>query len=142
MKNFEELDFWKVACEVRIFVVKIAGSLSSEEKCKFAHQIIKCSQSTLNNIAEGLERFSTNNNAQFYRIGKGLFQELINYFTVALDEEYITREQCEEIQEKIARCIQILNQDINYLLRSIPMKFQKISINQHPYFRTTNNDIQ
>ncbi|MGZ3928330.1 MAG: four helix bundle protein, partial [Mucilaginibacter sp.] len=53
MAAFTELETWKQARKIRIFVSEISKKFPSEEKFRLTDQIIRCSRSIGNNIAEG-----------------------------------------------------------------------------------------
>ncbi|MFC5193179.1 four helix bundle protein [Algoriphagus aquatilis] len=90
IKTFEDLEVWKKAREVRLFVQKLVRKFPSEEKYALAIQIRKSSRSITNNIAEGYGRFFYQENIQFCRISRGSLTETLDHMIVAFDEDYIS----------------------------------------------------
>jgi four helix bundle protein len=117
MKSFEELDCWKEATKLRRDVSKITKTFPEEEKYKLVDQMLRCSRSVTNNIAEGYGKFHLKDNARFCRMSKGSLNELKDHFIIANDEGYVDLECLIAKREQIDRCIQILNGYVNYLLK-------------------------
>lgn len=117
MKSFEELDCWKLATEIRRDISKIAKMFPDEEKFRLVDQMLRCSRSVTNNIAEGFEKFHLKDNARFCRMSKGSLSELKDHLIIANDEGYIDLKLLNAKKDQIQRCIQILNGYINYLIR-------------------------
>ena len=60
LKSFEDLECWKAARELRIFVAQnIILKFSIEEKYALTSQLRRSSRSVSDNIAEGYEDFTT-----------------------------------------------------------------------------------
>lgn len=77
--------------------------------------MIRASRSITANIAEGYGRYHYQENIQFCRQARGSLYELLDHFTVALDEKYISQEQFEEFRIEIFESVKILNGYIKYL---------------------------
>ena len=92
--------------------------VSSRRKIQTTDQMIRCSRSVTANIAEGFGRFHYQEYAQFCRQSRGSLFELIDHFTVASDEMYITQAELESWKKKVQECLTILNGFINYLLNA------------------------
>ena len=58
LKTFEDLECWKSARELKLFVKEIAKKFPSDEKYKLTDQIIRASRSIGANIAEGYGRYT------------------------------------------------------------------------------------
>ena len=118
MKSFEELECWKKAAALRKEVAVLARKFPQEERFRLTDQMIRCSRSVTANIAEGFGRFHYQEYAQFCRQSRGSLFELIDHFTVASDEMYITQAELESWKKKVQECLTILNGFINYLLNA------------------------
>ncbi|MDO9256091.1 MAG: four helix bundle protein [Bacteroidales bacterium] len=118
MNSFKELEVWKACRELRLLIWKLVKSFPNEEKYRLTDQMISASRSATTQIAEGYGRFHFQENIQFCRISRGSLFELIDHLTVALDSEYISDHEYNDLEEKTARCIQILNGYINYLVKA------------------------
>lgn len=64
MNSFEELECWKKSAELRKDISALVKSFPTFEKYALSSQMIRCSRSVTNNIAEGFGRFHFQENAQ------------------------------------------------------------------------------
>jgi len=117
-ETFEDLEVWKLGREIRNNLSQLAKTLPKEEKYRLSDQIIRASRSVTANIAEGFGRFHHQENIQFCRQARGSLMELIDHLSVTLDENYITKEEGEEIRNKILYSMKVLNGYIAYLKRA------------------------
>ena len=118
MNSFKELEVWKACRELRILIWKTAKTFPPEEKYRLIDQMIRSSRSATTQIAEGYGRFHFQENIQFCRISSGSLFELIDHLTVALDSEYLSVQEYNDLDQKTVKCIQILNGYINYLVKA------------------------
>jgi len=118
IKTFEDLEVWKKAREVRLFVQKLVRKFPSEEKYALAIQIRKSSRSITNNIAEGYGRFFYQENIQFCRISRGSLTETLDHMIVAFDEDYISELDLASFRILYDDCLKLLNGYINYLKKA------------------------
>jgi len=88
------------------------------DQFRLVDQMIRASRSVTANIAEGYGRYHYQENIQFCRQARGSLYELLDHFTVALDEEYISREGFEEFQAEIFESVKLLNGYIKYLQKA------------------------
>ena len=116
MYSFEELECWKKGVELRREISDLVKSLPSTEKYSLISQMLRCSRSVTNNIAEGFGRFHYQENAQFCRHSRGSLFELIDHLHICFDEKYIDQTQFEILKSKCLNCIKILNGYIKHLL--------------------------
>lgn len=115
IRTFEDLEVWKKAREVRLFVQNMVKKFPPEEKYALANQIRRSSRSITNNIAEGYGRFFYQENIQFCRISRGSLAETLDHMIVAFDEEYILESELAEYRALHDDCLKLLNGYINYL---------------------------
>ncbi len=118
MKSFEELECWKIGAEIRREVSRLVKKLPSQEKFALVSQMLRCSRSATNNIAEGYGRFHYQENAQFCRHARGSLYELIDHLIICFEEQYIDQNLLEKLKSKCFNCIKILNGYIKYLLEA------------------------
>jgi four helix bundle protein len=112
IKNFEDLNIWKVSRELVNLVY------SDFRKCKdftFKNQITGAGISIMNNISEGFCRNSDAEFRQFLNIFKGSAGEVKNMFYIAEDQIYIAsevalsrRQKCQNLINGIAKLMQYL----------------------------------
>ena len=118
IRTFEDLEVWKKAREVRLFVQKLVRKFPPEEKYALAIQIRKSSRSITNNIAEGYGRFFYQENIQFCRISRGSLTETLDHMIVAFDEDYISEFDLAVFRILYDDCLKLLNGYINYLQKA------------------------
>jgi four helix bundle protein len=118
MKSFEDLECWKKAAVLRKEIGILVKTFPKEEKFRLTDQMIRCARSVTANIAEGYGRFHYQEFIQFCRQSRGSLYELIDHFTVASDESYISGTELELWKKKIHECLAILNGFINYLIKA------------------------
>ncbi|WP_417939257.1 four helix bundle protein [Flavobacterium sp. RS13.1] len=76
LKSFEDLECWKAARELRIFVSRnILSKFPIDEKYALTSQLKRSSGSVSDNIAEGFGRYHYQENIQFCRIARGSLTE-------------------------------------------------------------------
>ena len=83
MASFTELETWKQTRKIRMFVSELVKKFPSDEKYRLTDQIIWCSRSIGNNIAEGHGRFHYQDNIRFCIIARGSLSETLDHFIVA-----------------------------------------------------------
>lgn len=118
MKSFEELEVWKVAREIRIFVSKVVKTFPPEEKYRLSDQLIRSSRSIGDNISEGFGRYHYQENIQFCRHSRGSLNETLNHFITALDEKYIDGNTLNEFRILFEKELKLLNGYIAYLKKA------------------------
>ena len=119
LKSFEDLECWKAARELRIFVAQnIIPKFSVEEKFALTSQLRRSSRSVSDNIAEGYGRFHYQENIQFCRIARGSLCESLNQVITARDENYIEEELLQQFRVRFERTKAIINGYINYLVKT------------------------
>lgn len=116
--TFESLECYKVGVELRKEISALVKSFPIEEKYRLVDQIIRCSRSVTNNLAEGYGRFHYLDNAKFCRNSRGSLMELLDHLTIAQESEYITLEQLTYYRQKINKCNSLINGYIRYLLKA------------------------
>ena len=89
MARFEDLEVWKKAIRLSVDLYK---SLSSVNDFGFRDQITKAGLSIPSNIAEGYERGSNKELANFLNYAKGSAGELRTQIYIGMDIGYIDRE--------------------------------------------------
>lgn len=112
-RGFEEIGAWQKARELtkKIYDVTSTGTFSRDFGLR--DQIRRAAVSVMSNIAEGFERGGTKEFIQFLSIAKGSSAEARSQLYVALDQNYITEEQFQElagISKEISRMISGLMQ--------------------------------
>lgn len=115
MASFKELETWKQARKIRNIVSALIKTFPAEEKYRLADQIIRCSRSIGNNIAEGHGRFHYQDNIRFCIIARGSLSETLDHMIAALDEKLISPEIFKSFQEEYDQCLKLLNGYIQFI---------------------------
>jgi len=115
MASFTELEVWKQARKIRMIISKLTKSFPMDEKYRLTDQLIRCSRSIGNNIAEGHGRFHYQDNVRFCIIARGSLSETQDHMIIALDEEYIDNETFVAFIAEYDRCLKLLNGYILYI---------------------------
>lgn len=119
INSFEDLECYRSCKELRREISQLTKTFISEEQFRLTDQMLRCSRSVTNNIAEGYGRFHFKENAQFCRLGRGSLYELEDHISIALDEGYIDKEKYNKLKDDIKSCIRILNGYIKYLISNV-----------------------
>ncbi len=113
--TFEDLVVWQRSRELREKVSNLVKCFPKNEQFRLVDQMVRAVRSTTANIAEGYGRYHYQENIQFCRQARESLYELLDHFTVALDERYINQSKFEEFRTEIFELIKILNGYIKYL---------------------------
>ena len=114
-KGFKDLDCWKKGRELRIIISTLVKKFPPEEKYQLVSQMIRSSRSVTNNMAEGYGRFTYTDTRHFFVQARGSVAETIDHLVIALDENYISKEDFSEIEIMCEAVFKLINGYINYL---------------------------
>lgn len=116
--SFEELECWKAAREVRIFISnQVLKKLPKDEQYDLISQLRRSSRSISDNIAEGFGRYHFQENIQYCRVARGSLHESLNQVITALDDSYIDATILTEFRVLFLKSNSLLNGYINYLTK-------------------------
>lgn len=118
IKTFKDLECWKKCKELRVEISGLVKLFPDYEKYDLTMQMRRASRSATYNIAEGYGRFHHKENIQFCRVSRGSLYELLDQIDVAFEEEYITIEKFNSLNDLVITCIKILNGYIKYLKKA------------------------
>jgi len=113
--SFEEINSWQKS---RIFnkkVYLIAENESFKKDFDLARQIRRASVSISSNIAEGFERNTDKEFIYFLYVAKASAGEVRSQLYLALDLNYITKQDFEELLFEITEISKLLSGFIKYL---------------------------
>ncbi len=117
-KGYKELECYKQARELRIFVCGLAKKFPSSEKFLLTAQILDSSRSVTANIAEGYGRFTYTDTRNFFIIARGSATETMEHLCTAFDETFITIDELKVGEEKCELVFKLINGYISYLDKS------------------------
>jgi four helix bundle protein len=131
-KGFKELNSYKQARELRMYISDLVKRFPSHEKFLLSAQIIDSSRSVTSNIAEGYGRFTFNDTKHFFIIARGSTTETIEHVTTAFDEKYISTGELKDAEMKCETVLKLINGYLSYLERSHKMNVSKTRDKQIP----------
>ena len=100
-KRFEDIQAWQKAREVTSDIYRVTKSPEFARDFGLRDQIRRSSISIMANVAEGFERRSDKDFANFLNIARSSAAEVQSHLYVALDQEYIDRERFEATYDKL-----------------------------------------
>lgn len=106
IERFEDILSWQKSKELNI---KISHLFKDCKNYSFKDQILRCSLSIMNNIAEGFERKSNKEFSNFLFIAKGSCGELRSMLYLALDFCYIKEDEFKNIYNKSVEISKLLS---------------------------------
>jgi four helix bundle protein len=115
MASFTDLDVWKKAREIRIYISEFVKAFPKEETFRLSDQIIRSSRSVGNNLAEGHGRYNYQDNIRFCVMARGSLSETLDHMLIAFDENIITDEVLESFKNEYEICLKLINGYIQYL---------------------------
>lgn len=117
--SFEDLECWKTARNLRLFVSReIVAHLPKEERYELASQLRRAARSVTANIAESFGRFHFRDNYKFCSNARGSLFEVLDHLITAHDDGYITDEVLGEGRRLFETAKRLLNGYMNYLTRA------------------------
>ena len=117
MASFTDLDTWKQARKLRIIVSEMVKHFPPEEKFRLTDQLIRCSRSISNNIAEGHGRFHYQDNIRFCIIARGSLSETLDHIIIAKDEGMLPEDTFNTFYAEHELCMKLLNGYIQFIKR-------------------------
>jgi len=102
VKNFEDLEIWKLARDICKDIYKIINYPKFSKDFGLVRQINDSSGSIMDNIAEGFEREGNKEFGQFLSISKGSCGECRSQLIRSFDRQYISEEEFKTIYAKLA----------------------------------------
>jgi four helix bundle protein len=118
IQRFEDIEAWKKARQLTLAVYRVTDVGAFSRDFGLRDQIRRASVSILSNIAEGFERDGNREFRQFLALAKGSVGELKAQLYIALDVEYIDREQFEGLYDLATDVSRLLAGLIRYLVQS------------------------
>ncbi|HJP64327.1 MAG TPA: four helix bundle protein [Mucilaginibacter sp.] len=115
MASFTELETWKQARKIRMIIAKMVRSFPPEEKFRLVDQLVRCSRSITNNIAEGHGRFHYQDNIRFCVIARGSLSETLDHVIIANDEDMISQDILNSFKIEYDQCLKLLNGYIQFI---------------------------
>lgn len=99
IQRFEEMKVWQDSRKLSQQIYNITKSKDFKRDFGLRDQIQRASVSVMSNIAEGYERDSNRELIRFLNYSKGSVGEIRSLLYVAFDQEYITKDQFNELKD-------------------------------------------
>jgi four helix bundle protein len=107
--HFEKLEVWQQSRQVVVAVYKLMKKFPAEERYGLCDQLRRAVISVPSNIAEGISRIAVKETIHFLEIAFGSLMEVYCQLQIAVDLEYITEEDFEQIKPLIHSTSNMLN---------------------------------
>jgi four helix bundle protein len=119
IKNFEELEIWKLARQLTRDTYACTRSSKLSRDYGLRDQIQRAAVSiNMSNVAEGFERGGNQEFIQFLYIAKGSCGEMRSQIYVALDQEYIDQTTASGLMATLKRLSAMIKHLIDHLRQS------------------------
>ena len=118
IEKFEDIRSWKKARELSKIVYATTNRGAFCKDFGLKDQMRRAAVSILSNIAEGFEREGNREFVQFLHIAKGSVAEVQAQLYVALDAEYISKTQFDEIYNLASEVSRLIGGFVRYLSQS------------------------
>ena len=114
MKDYKQLDVWKISMELAVETYNIVKAYPREELFALSSQTKRAAVSIVSNIAEGIGRQTKRDTIHFLHIARGSVYELETQLTIAFHLKFVEPEHYEKICTLMVKCLQLINGFINY----------------------------
>ncbi len=118
IERFEDIISWQKARVLNNIPGKYIDSGNFKSSYKLINQIESSAGSIMDNIAEGFERSGNREFIQFLYISKGSCGEFRSQLYRALDRNYLSQKEFDELYNLSMEVIILLQKFINYLEQS------------------------
>ncbi len=109
IQKFTDLEVWKYAHQLTLFVYKISKDFPREEMFSLTSQIRRAAVSIESNIAEGFSRYHFKDRLNFYYQSRGSASEVQTQLIIAKDLDYISEEEFEKAADLVQKVLIILS---------------------------------
>ena len=118
IERFEDIEAWKKGRELRQAIYKLSRTGEFARDFGLRDQIRRAAQSVTSNIAEGFERNGNREFIQFLSDAKGSCGEVRDQLYTALDENYMTQKQFDDLQNLSLETSRLISGFMKYLQQS------------------------
>lgn len=117
IERFEDIEAWKLARKLtnKVYALTRKDDFSRDDELR--DQIRAAAGSAMHNIAEGFDADSTAEFIRFLRYSKRSCSEVQSELYVALDENYITANEFQQVYDLVGETLACIKGFIKYLQR-------------------------
>jgi len=113
--RFEDIEAWQLARVLTQKVYRLTTAPRFSKDYALSRQIQAAAGSSMHNIAEGFDAESNAEFMRFLRYAKRSCTEVQSQLYVAIDEEYVSQNQFDDVYEHAARTPAAIHGFIKYL---------------------------
>lgn len=117
IKSYRDLRVWKQSMDVVTDIYKTTHAFPQEELYGLTAQMRRCAVSIPSNIAEGYGRGTTHDYLRFLRIAMGSLYELQTQLQIAVNLEFVTQDDVEQLFSDTLAIEKMLSALIGKLMR-------------------------
>jgi len=115
IEKFEDIDAWQKARELTQQVYALSKNGPFARDFGLRDQIQRAAVSVMSNIAEGFDRGGNREFIHYLYIAKGSAAEVQAQLYVALDAQYVSREQFKQVYDIVGDATRLIGGFIRYL---------------------------
>lgn len=115
IEAFEDIESWKKAREMTKLIYHCSKRGEFRRDLSLRDQICRASTSIMSNIAEGFERGGDKEFLQFLSIAKGSSGEVRGHLYIALDQEYLTQAEFDQLRQMTISISRLIAGFMSYL---------------------------
>jgi four helix bundle protein len=115
INKFEDLKIWQLALKITKEIYDITAKKEFSKDFSLRDQIRRAIVSVSSNIVEGFEKNNNNEFIRFLKIAKGSTGEVRNQLYIALAINYITKNEFDNLNEKLVDLANQIGKLISYL---------------------------
>jgi len=115
LRSYRELKVWTRAMDLAVLVYELARRMPKEEQYRVTSQMLRAAASVPANIAEGYQRGSRRDYANFVSIARGSLAELETFLILAGRADLIATDAATpalELAEELSRMLRSLRQNL------------------------------
>ena len=139
--RFEDIEAWQLARTMTSRIYELTKRPEFSRDFGLKGQIQQAAGSAMQNIAEGVDSETNAEFIRFLRYAKRSCSEVQSKLYVALDNEYTSKQEFDEIYERARRTRAAIRGFINYLTRFIKDP-EKSELHEPTLIYTTNQDAE
>ena len=116
IERFEEIEAWQLARELTLKVYDLTKKAKFSRDFGLKGQIQEAAGSSMHNIAEGFDSETNPEFVRFLRYAKRSCTEVQSQLYVALDQQYITNTEFQDVYDHAGRTRAAIRGFIKYLI--------------------------
>jgi four helix bundle protein len=132
IERFEDIEAWQLARELTRKVYQLTKKPRFARNFGLKGQIRDAAGSSMHNIAEGFDSETNPEFIRFLRYAKRSCTEVQSELYVALDQQYITSQEFQDVYDHAGRTRAAIRGFIKYLLSYAKSQKKPITLNAEP----------